>query len=40
MNYVALRVRTETSVWLDPSGWAAALLLAQLAPVADLDVVV
>ena len=31
---------TQTSVGLDPSGWAAALLLAELAPVADFDVVV
>ena len=35
-----LRTLTQTSVGLDPSGWAAALLLAELAPVADLDVVV
>ena len=32
--------RTETPVGLDPSGRAAALLLAELAPVADFDVVV
>ena len=31
---------TKTSVGLDPSGWALALLAAELAPVAHLDVVV
>ena len=39
-HFEELCIHTETSVGLDPSGWPAALLLAEFAPVADFDVVV